>query len=177
MGDSNANLIEVVPEMLDYEFVANCESTDELRAVLNSLESGEHGKYPDLECAVKTKMGKLREQRKSRLAAADGDDEIFERDSLEEWLGSLAGVPNENSARGRSEGNQGPVRSVSHFKFGDNEISFADSKEETHVFRKEKLSTKEYYGGWDKFDVDAALAEVETEQSQVPPGKVDLERT
>ena len=40
LSDSNAKPIEVVPEMLDYEFVATCESADELRAVLKALKSG-----------------------------------------------------------------------------------------------------------------------------------------
>ena len=40
LSDSNTKPIEVVSEMLDYEFVADCELANELRAVLKALKSG-----------------------------------------------------------------------------------------------------------------------------------------
>ena len=40
LGDSNVKPFDGVPEMLDYDYVANCESADELRAILKALKSG-----------------------------------------------------------------------------------------------------------------------------------------
>lgn len=40
VGDSNTKPVEVIPEMLDYNFVENCNSPDELRAVMAALRKG-----------------------------------------------------------------------------------------------------------------------------------------
>lgn len=40
LGDSNTKPIEVIPEMLDYDFVENCSSPDELKAVMAALRKG-----------------------------------------------------------------------------------------------------------------------------------------
>ena len=55
MGDSkDSGPIEVLPEMLDYEFVASCDSADDLRAVLNALESGALKLWTNSSCVAKS---------------------------------------------------------------------------------------------------------------------------
>ena len=53
VGDSNTKPIEVIPEMLDYNFVENCSSPDELKAVMAALRKGA-SRYEISLCKSKT---------------------------------------------------------------------------------------------------------------------------
>ena len=147
--DNTKKLIEVVPEMLDYEFVANCDSPDELLAILKMLKSGEHGRYPNLEQTVRTKVGDLlskEEQRKILAAKPSIIESTREKESLHDWLCGDHSLHKSGQQKSLVTRN---VRIVTQANLSKNETTpiekcarqevGADSKQ---FFRKEKLSTK-----------------------------------
>jgi len=195
IGSSNAKPTEVIPEMLDYDFVNSCDSIsiDELKAILQTLKAGKFGKYPHLEMTVKDKVAKLSntEQKKKVQvisSSAANDEECGEKDSLQDWLVQCS----QGSADKVNTTTLPPVRAVTSTNLANAEVKpkvivkksnppppksatkKAASTATAEVFRKEKLSTKEYFDRWDKFDVDKALAAIDDsddEEEEVQPKK------
>ena len=191
-GSNNAKPIEVFAEMLDYDFVNSCSSIDELKAILQTLKVGKFGKYPHLENTVKDKLSLLMPEQKRKVqvisSSAANDEECGEKDSLQDWLVQCS----QGSANKANTTTLPPVRAVTNTNLANLEVKpkvivkksnppppktatkKAASTATTEVFRKEKLSTKEYFDQWDKFDVDKALAAVDDsdeEEEEVQPKK------
>jgi len=194
-SSSNNAPIEVIAEMLDYDFVNSCSSIDELKAILQTLKAGKFGKYPHLEGTVKDKLAMLMPEQKKKVqvvpssSSAAAAEECEEKDSLNDWL--TDGIDNRHSPV-KADTTLPPVRAVTNTNLANVEvkpkvvvkksnppppkstIEKAASTTTTEVFRKEKLSTKEYFDRWDKFDVDKALAAIDDsddEEEEVQPKK------
>jgi len=188
-SSNNAKPIEVFAEMLDYDYVNSCDSTHELKAILQTLKAGEFGKYPHLEMTVKDKLDKLSNAEKKKvqvISSSVADEECGEKDSLYDWLSNC-------SADKAADINNDipPVRAVTNANLSNVEVKpkvilkksippptksttkKSSSTTANEIFRKEKLSTKEYFDRWDKFDVDKALAAVDDsdEEEEVQPKK------
>jgi len=176
-SSSNNAPLEVIAEMLDYDYVNRCSSVDELKAILQTLKAGKFGKYPHLEMTVMDKVAKLSnpEQKKKVQvisSSAANDEECGEKDSLQDWLVQCS----QGSADKVNTTTLPPVRAVTNTNLANLEVkpkvivkksnppppkSATKKAATTEVFRKEKLSTKEYFDRWDKFDVDKALAAID----------------
>lgn len=131
-----------------------------MRAILASLISGEHGKFPHLEETARNKLIKLlpREEQemiatlKSKATADDSSKEIM---GLQSWMEKLK-VTNENNEQQDKATSllcSIPIRSTSCIQ------QSAQAKKPTpaaskKLIRKEKLSTTEYFQAWDKFSED-----------------------
>ena len=190
-GDAhkNAKHVEVIPEMLDYEFIGKCTSVDELRSVLAALKKGEYGRYPDLERATRTKLidllpkedkEKINDIDAKQLSDIDVDVDA-QKESLIDWIGNMAGESSPRDVDSTQIHNAAvdiaPVRAITQVdldskstpKVEDNSAKPNDSAVKPEIFRKEKLSTKEYFDRWDKFDVDAAtfLSESSDEEEEI----------
>ena len=157
--------MEVLPEMMDYAFVQTCNNVDELKAIMASLISGEHGKYPHLEETVRNKLvSLLPEKERKKIVAMNSkpsdEDVNNEKCGLEGWLEKINVRESQRGADTAAEllASTHPIRSTAkiiapsapitkHAKPGDK--STATKKKLT---RKEKLSTKQYFEEWAKFE-------------------------
>ena len=116
-NNDNAKPVEVIPEMLDFDFVNDrCDSINELKAILHSLQTGEHGKYPQLEQCVRVKLDKLilgKSHNTTPTSSTERSDTIpNERESLLDWLG---GITNHQTRDTTSENNPiPPVRATTN---------------------------------------------------------------
>jgi tetratricopeptide (TPR) repeat protein len=150
--------LEVCAEMLDYSFVQGCDDIDELRAILGSLQSGQHGRYPHLEETVRNKLVILlpeKEQKKianMKLQPSTNDADLAKTD-LSNWFGGLSverctqSIDLVNSTC--------PVRSSTQIAATE-QIEQPNVKPvvEKKLIRKEKMTTKEYFESWAKFKDD-----------------------
>lgn len=177
--DQDAKPIGILPDHLDYSYVDRCKDIEEIRAIYNALVKGEHGRYPHLEETVKNKLVAMLPEKESKKIAAMSStlsyaDTKAEKEGLLSWFSEIES----SNPRGIDVVVQPtrstcsiPVRNVS------NHITTAANTliEENHSMslvkdtrqpdtrtnplayaRKEKLSTKQYFEAWDKFDPDAA---------------------
>ncbi|KAL7549809.1 hypothetical protein ACHAWF_013063 [Thalassiosira exigua] len=172
LGDSNSKVIEVVPEMLDYTFVEETSDADELRAVFRALKKGEYGRFPDLENTVKAKLVELLPEadKTKALAVTPTGPSLTEANAQKERLADWLANNSLNTGLVDPTPSPIPVRAVTNTAFG-NEIGGAcpppqqKKREKADIFRKEKLSTKEYFERWSRFDVDAALESSDDESA------------
>ena len=164
---SASTQVEVMLEMLDYAFVDKCQERDELRAVLDALVAGAHGCYPELEECVRDKLASLSRPGCDTPSASTESLEATDahhRNALGDWLElprDAGGLP---MARVRAD--LPPVRTMLATKGGKGGVdvlsrpsdgqgpSTSVVRSTANVFRKEKLSTKEYYESWAKFDAE-----------------------
>ena len=193
-SSNNAKPIEVFAEMLDYDYVNRCSSVDELKVILQTLKAGKFGKYPHLETSVKDKLDKLSNTEQNKkvqvISSSAADEECEVKEKIQDLL---VGIDSSQvSADKVNTTSLPPVRAVTNTNLANLEVKpkvivkksnppppktttkKAASTSTTEVFRKEKLSTKEYFDRWDKFDVDKALAAVDDsdeEEEVVQPKK------
>ena len=118
-NNDNAKPVEVIPEMLDFDFVNDrCDSINELKAILHSLQTGEHGKYPQLEQCVRAKLDKL--TGKSHDTAPTPSIECSdtskpnERESLLDWLGGITNHQTHDTTSEKPVNTIPPVRATTH---------------------------------------------------------------
>ena len=194
-GSSNAKPTEVIAEMLDYDYISRCSSIEELKAILQCLETGKFGRYPHLENTVKDKLDKLSNTKQRKkvqvISSYAADEECDGKESIQNWLTN--GIDSSQASTDKADTTLPPVRTVTNTNLGNVEVKpkvvvkksnppapksnsitkKAASTATTKVFRKEKLSTQEYFDRWDKFDVDKALAAVDDsdEEEEVQPNK------
>jgi len=135
---------------------------------------------------VRTKVIELLPEKEKRKVLAisakpSATDVNEQRESLQDWLGDLprrakpsssspaVGHPSISTLQAKKS-NHVPVRATvhNHIGVGDNgeaprevSSSLRGKKEEVYVFRKEKLSTKEYYDRWDKYEATSSDEETE----------------
>lgn len=167
--------MEIFTEMLDYEYVAKCSCLDTLKSILKALKCGDYGRYPHLEKTVADKIiSMLPEKEKNRIQAMRSivpDDVVKnEKGSLVDWMEGFScehePVKNHGNEFKKFNANErNPVRGVVNALHGDSSRVVPcplqkESIEPTKVnkpsglIRKEKLSTKEYFEAWAKFDCD-----------------------
>jgi hypothetical protein len=133
------------PEMLDYAFVDTCESTNELRAVLKALESGEWGLYPDLENHTREKLiGMLPDQTKIIATRPSPSVMAEESENLHTWVEDLASesdasVPCNSGAAKLKKPKDIPVRDVKCTAIINADV-LSDVKRTTPV--RKKIATK-----------------------------------
>lgn len=198
---SASRRVEVTPEMLDYDFVQNCHDRDELRAVHRALVAREHGCYPHLEECVRDRLASLPRPRDDRPSVSEPPStqsqeqtDAHHRNALGDWLDGLAKTkrpPQDDDGLPvtRVQADLAPLRkeassTTEEGKGGVDEPRMPDGQgapqipcSSSAVFRKEKLSTKEYYDKWAKFN--SKLSE-DDDDSNVPAtgarGRAPLER-
>ena len=185
--------VEVVPEMLDYGFIEQCDDVSLLRAIYEKLLRGEYGKFPDLEQAAKKKLSALllkkeKEQCKVKVtstAMASQDEVDREKIALQNWVEeaneNAKAMSNADSTLERRKRNLSscpPVRKPQQVASRTNDKSqegvSGSTSTSKQVFRKENMTTKEYFDAWDKFDADAEAEDSDedaTKQSDI--GKID----
>ena len=181
--------------MLDYEFVSQTNCADTLRAIMKSLKSGEHGKYPHLEKTVCEKIiSVLPDKERNKILAMRSrvsvDDIKAERGHLQEWLNQLSNeAPSRHVAQDPAHqevsstdfGNQTPVRRVEQ---RNEEIALQKTnakptsvKSADGLIRKEKLSTKDYFDLWDKFDCEDSEEETDADGIRECQAKLKAEES
>ncbi len=172
--------MEIFLEMLDYDYVAKCTCLDTLKSILKALKSGKYGRYPHLEKTVADKIiSMLPEKEKNRIQVVRSfvpDDVINdEKGGLVAWMEGLSfehdPVKHGNDSKRVTESEMktydiNPVRGVTSALHGgsarvepsplQNEVTKQPTqvKKTSGLIRKEKLSTKEYFDAWAKFECD-----------------------
>ena len=89
---------EVRVDMLDYEFVANCTDVRLMKAIVNTLQEGKEGHYPELTRRAEEKlMTLLPEKERKRIERLKSkvtvEEEMEAKENINSWLDSL---PREN---------------------------------------------------------------------------------
>ncbi|KAL7481324.1 hypothetical protein ACHAW6_007008 [Cyclotella cf. meneghiniana] len=153
---SRSKAVEVCPEMLDYSFVEGCNDVNELRAILSSLASGQHGRYPHLEETVRNKLvSLLPEKEKKKLATITAQLSVEDANNVKTDLGDWLNIVNnctslENNGSTKSSIKVShPIRNTSHVKptapttHGEIESTEDNTKPKKGLIRKETMSTKD----------------------------------
>ena len=134
--------VEVIPEMLDFDFVnERCHSIHELQAILHSLETGEFGKFSQLEQCVRAKLdtllGKSNNTTPSKPTIERSGTIPNERESLLDWLGEIT---NETSGDTTFSNAIPPVRATTHTDLSNaivvpkpSSSSHSEKKTDTHA--------------------------------------------
>ncbi len=167
--------VDVATEMLDHCYIEQCDDISILRAIYEKLLRNEYGKFPDLEHAAKKKLSALlpkkeKEQCKVTATAMASQDEVDrEKNALQNWVDAAneSAVSNADSTlerRGRKSSSP-PVRRPQQVASRTNDkgqeerdassTPISSDSTSKQIFRKENMSTKEYFEAWEKFDADA----------------------
>jgi tetratricopeptide (TPR) repeat protein len=151
--------ITVIPEMLDYSFVQDCNDLDELRAIMVALISGEHGKYPHLEDTVRNKLESLLPEKELKKVEAmksvpSNEDAINIKEGLQGWLSDISSSSSSigHPTRVDYSSSTYPVRNTAQMMQENSNTKAQSDEKPVRLTRKEKLTTKEYFEEWSKFD-------------------------
>ena len=178
---------EVETSMLDYEFVAKCKDSSLLRKIYHKLLTGKEGRYPHLEKTVKDRLMTMlpAKERKRVLAlttrvSAEEIDE--EKNLLNDWLRSLPSsdlplgadcddqvLKRTSSPLHGSQVKPPQIREAVTMKLKSNNTAKEKMNKVVEVkdrISKEKLSNRDYFRAWDKFDFEAAEKSVDEEESK-----------
>ena len=182
------NSVPIETWMLDYDYIDKCGDAPILVEILKTLVQKHPRQYPDLERDVENKiLSLLPEKERSKIlllsghhtAGKTGDDTTFSS-TMEQWVEEMA-ISEEriNSSKDSSFGAIPPVRNVTtkdssqiqtNANTVESSISTRSTKEETRAGKtvericKENLSNRDYFRAWDKFDVDAAEKDIESDE-------------
>ena len=165
--------VEVVPEMLDFVYIEQCDDVSLLRAIYEKLLRGEYGKFPDLEHAAKKKLSALlpKKEKEPSTTMASQDEVDREKIALQNWVEAANenAMSNADSTLERRKRNHQsscpPVRHPQLVAPRTNDKSqeernasstpISSDSTSKQIFRKENMTNKEYFEAWDKFDADA----------------------
>eukprot|EP00984_Skeletonema_dohrnii_P007140 scaffold2577_cov104-Skeletonema_dohrnii-CCMP3373.AAC.2 len=188
--------VDVTTEMLDYAYIEQCSDVTVLRAIYEKLLRNDHGKYPHLEDAAKIRLSALLPKKKhgkvaaavSVEAAAIASQEEVDREkiALHSWMDNNAKSYAESTShfQERNDTSCPPVRQpqlvaprMNDEAQKEEDVSAASAPissgtSSKQIFRKENMSTRDYFEAWEKFDADAA-AENSDEDAQSDIVKVD----
>lgn len=180
--------VDVTTEMLDYGYIEKCNDVSVLRAIYENLLRNEHGKFVDLENAAKMKLrallngqGKVAATaavKNAAMASQEEEEEDREKIALQNWIDGKRESDSTSHNEERKQPCLPPVRQTQSVARLINDETLKDEDESStpissglkskQIFRKENMSTREYFEAWEKFDVDAeANDEEETKQKEV----------
>lgn len=185
---NRCNSVPIETWMLDYDYIDKCGDTPILVEILKTLVVKHPRQYPDLERDVENKiLSLLPEKERSKIlllsghhtAGKTGDDTTISS-TMEQWVEEMA-ISEEriNSSKDSSFGAIPPVRNVTkrdssqiqtNVNAAESSIIMRSTKEESRPEKsaericKENLSNRDYFRAWDKFDVDAAEKEIESDE-------------
>ena len=151
-------------EMLDYDHVDNCTDIDELKGILALLRSGKEGRYVQLEQHTEKRILQVlpEYERKKILRMKNGptsNEVASEEAELASWESSMQSTSAEllQTSKKLSTRTMPPVRGQ---KCNKKTISESKAKK---VSKAEKISAYNWRA-WEKYDVDAALQEIDHEE-------------
>ncbi|KAJ0402712.1 hypothetical protein P43SY_007854 [Pythium insidiosum] len=156
---------EINVDMLDYGFVERCNDLDELKGILALLRSGKEGRYPHLETFTEDRILALLPEKErlkiQRMRATPSQEELSsEKAKLSDWAAEIDGKHRSLQELKRSSKRLPPVRGQAP------NVETASTKPLiTEVTQKERKKAIPAYDfrAWEKFDVDAAIADIERE--------------
>ena len=182
--------IKVDTDMLDYDYVKNCSSLSELKAILKTLVSGKEGRYPHLEKTVEQKIISLlplKDQRRILAVSTNTSmDEILrEKRTLDDWskgLEDLSLLTTPQSEKSQPTENKmrcfPAVRgthidsSLLHYERNVEKENHPPQRKHSsdkvcNRICKENLTNKQYFEAWDKFNVEEAERVMEEDESKL----------
>ncbi|XP_071052848.1 RNA polymerase II-associated protein 3 [Onthophagus taurus] len=148
---------------LDFEYVNTCKSADELEKIVQILESGEEGYYPQLLAKTEEKLMEIKPNSRylkkveKVLKKEDLKDKYEEiSDDLTKWLDDINKKNDElESVRNTNNKSFPEIRQTKQIKLEDNK------KKESNRIK----STD--YKAWDKYDADTELLKMDLEEKKM----------
>ena len=160
-------------EMLDYTYVKNCTSLDELKGILSKLYSGKEGSYPDLEKATEGKILDLlpTKERKKIISMQKGcslsqvNEEVV---NLQNWNSQIQQKDNilrkkveELTCNNHDNEKKNTSRILPPVR-GQLQNPKKNVDEHSKKVSKEEINIKAYdWKGWESYDVDTVLNEMD----------------
>ena len=178
-NDPKVNSVQVNLDMMDYDYVEKCSNVSELKAIFRRLKSGEVGCFPHLETTVENKIMQLltSKERERIMAMRHGPTDEERKDAVANigaWLKNL------NEYQADDVFNSDVFlydEKVNRNSKKDDETSISqvfmpvDSSLKINLVKqgisKEKLSNKEYFKAWDKFDSKAEEEKLDREDEML----------
>ena len=166
--------MDVITEMLDYDYIDQCNDVNLLRAIYENLLRNELGNFPHLERAVKKKLSALLTSENEDVDVASQLQEEVNREKLDlqSWIELSSSDSNSNADLvGANDISHPPIRKMHQVELGAKdqvqEVELTTSPSIKPVFRKENMSTREYFEAWEKFDPDSDEENVSEEERSV----------
>ncbi len=185
--------VDVITEMLDYDYIEQCNDVSVIRAIYENLLRNEHGKFVDLENAAKMKLRALLNTGQGEVVAAAAvknaamasQEEDREKIALQNWIDGKKENDSKWHYEERKQQSRPPVRQTQPAAPRINDDTLKDKADSStpissglkskQIFRKENMSNREYFEAWEKFDADAEAADDDEEQTkQKEVAKSDL---
>lgn len=176
-------------EMLDYDYIKGCSKIDELKGIVSVLKSGKEGSYPQLLKAAEDKLLSIlpENERKKYLGlyTTPTPHEISEaEEELLKWESSIGKT--DNILRCKTDGKQdtkaknrsvpavrgasatSPVSQATNLVGADSKPTRKESNSTSKTNEDQKPQRLSGYDfrAWEKFDVDAAVASVDHEETE-----------
>jgi tetratricopeptide (TPR) repeat protein len=199
LGGSGAEVPdEYVPvEWLDYTYIENCNDEKKLRQIIEKLNSGQEGYYPDLVKAGEEKLlsvvSPAEKNRILRLRKTTTPEEIDQAEKdLSDWQNVITNtdkklrdenvvlpLEEDNGDIFTSKINKGtnlpPVRgSAPGAKVVKNTITTTPSIESDNKEKEERLSGYNF-GAWEKFNVDDAIDKIDEDDNKREKSLTDMQ--
>ena len=171
--------VDVTAEMLDYGYIEQCNDVSVLRAIYENLLRNEHGKFVDLEASAKMKLALLWPG-KAKAATATLENvamasqkEDREKIALQHWIDGKRDNDSTYHNEERKQPSCPPVRQIQPVpRINDETLKdeetykpISSGLKSKKIFRKESMSTKEYFEAWGKFDTADTEAEEANEDA------------
>lgn len=175
---------DVTIDMLDYDYVAQCEDCDMLKGILATLRSGKEGKYVALEEATENRLLDLMPSKESqKIKSMQHEPEMNEIHSATEELNTwISEIQQQNQAlqdqpKKKNNPSMRPIRGKATEEFP----SRAQSRSSSNPIESSTASSKPIsaydFRSWQKFDVDRALDELDEEEREAHEyGKAQKEK-
>lgn len=151
---------DIPVDHLDYGYVRTCKDEEELALILQMLEDGVHGKYPDLEEFTKQRMLEcMSDEDRKKWIAQNTDPSMSEvvdaRQSVNEWLDGIRALDSSITSSKLATSappvrGQGPQAEAVEVVQSSGQPIAQSSKADPRT-----KSFKEYYASWDAFNTDA----------------------
>ena len=193
-GDAEPQAAKITTEMLDYEYIRNCNSVDDMKGIVQVLQSGREGHYPELQKLAEEKLFSMlpeKEKKKymrlqsiptpAEISEAEQDiqnweTKIFDMDSV---LRSKSDSENPPSVKKRTvPGVRGtpststavsenaPVNTVGCTNTTHSTAKQDNSNQKAEDVKQKRLSGYDFRA-WEKFDAEAAAEEVEKAEEDI----------
>ncbi|TMW69366.1 hypothetical protein Poli38472_001522 [Pythium oligandrum] len=151
-------------EMLDYGFVQKCEDVDELKGILAMLRSGKEGRYPDLERATEDRiLAVLPEKERNKIitmrSGPSRSELKVEQEELKSWTKQIDEKNKALQEHKKASRSIPPVRGQA--KTEKTPMNQPLITEVTAEDRKKQAIPAYDFRGWEKYDVEKAIAEVD----------------
>lgn len=192
-GDAEPQAAKITTEMLDYDYVRKCNSVEDMKGIVQVLQSGREGHYPELQKLAEEKLlSMLPEKEKKkymRLQSVPTPAEISEaeqdilnwEDKISNMDSVLRSMPSGETpsstkrrivpgVRGASStstavSENGPVNTVGRTSTTRSIAKQGNLDQKGDDTKQKRLSGYDFRA-WEKFDADAAAEEVEKAEEE-----------